>query len=47
MCDDGDGIRIPEDEQDVIDMMEEFRGRELTEQEKNLAIAQAKLVGEI
>ena len=36
-----------EDEQDLIDYMEERRGRELTEQERNLAIAQAKLVGEL
>lgn len=35
-------VRIPEDEQEVI----EIAGAE-TEQEKNVAIAQAKVIGEI
>lgn len=42
-----DGLDLPEDEDDVIARLEESRGRELTEQEKNLAIAQAKLIGDI
>jgi hypothetical protein len=36
-------IKIPEDEQAVIDML----GDDATEQEKNLAIAQAKLIGDL
>ena len=36
-------IRIPEDEQAVIDML----GDDATEEEKNLAIAQAKLIGDL
>jgi len=47
MSDDRDGLRIPEDEADLIEMMEEFYGRELTEHEKNRAITQARLVGEL
>jgi hypothetical protein len=35
-------VQIPEDEQEVIEMA----GAE-TEQEKNLAIAQAKLIGDL
>ena len=35
------------DEQDVIDYMEAWYGRELTEHEQNRAITQAKLVGEL
>lgn len=40
-------IDIPDDEQDVIEQMEEDKGEELTEQEKNLAIAQAELIGDL
>ena len=36
-------IRIPEDEQAVIDML----GDDATEEEKNVAIAQAKLIGDL
>jgi len=36
-------IRIPEDEQAVIDMLDD----DATEEEKNLAIAQAKLIGDL
>jgi hypothetical protein len=39
-------ISLPEDEQDLIDQLE-GEGRELSEQEKNLAIAQAKLIGDL
>lgn len=38
---------LPDDEADLIDRLEGERGCELTEQEKNLAIAQAKLIGDI
>jgi hypothetical protein len=37
-------IQIPEDEQAVIEMI---GGEEASEQQKNLAIAQAKLIGDI
>lgn len=40
-------IKIPEDEAEVIGMMEADKGEELTEQEKNLYIAQAKLIGDL
>lgn len=40
-------FKIPEDEAEVIEMMEADKGEKLTEQEKNLCIAQAKLIGEL
>lgn len=40
-------VSLPEDEEDLIAELEDERGRELSEQEKNLAIAQAKLIGDL
>lgn len=40
-------ISLPEDEQDLINQLEGESGRELSEQEKNLAVAQAKLIGDL
>lgn len=40
-------VRIPEDEEDVIAMVERMQENELTDHEKNLAIAQAELIGDI
>lgn len=40
-------ISLPEDEQDLIDRSEGDSGQELSEQEKNLAITQAKLIGDL
>lgn len=37
-------VEIPEDEQAVIDMI---GGEDVSEQKKNVAIAQAKLIGDI
>jgi hypothetical protein len=37
---------LPEDEQDLIYQLE-GEGRELSEQERNLAITQAKLIGDL
>jgi len=47
MTEDADEYRIPEDETDVVEQLEAERGRKLTEQERNLAIAQARLIGDI
>lgn len=47
MSDDEGEVQIPKDEQAVIDMLEGERGEKLSEQEQNLAIAQAKLIGDI
>jgi hypothetical protein len=41
MTEDTDDYHIPEDEEEVVERLEAERGRELTEQERNLAIAQA------
>lgn len=41
---DGPDVRIPEDEAELIEMI---GGEEMTEQEKNVAIAQAKLIGDL
>ena len=40
-------ISLPEDEQDLIDQLEGDSGQELSEQENNLAIAQARLIGDL
>jgi hypothetical protein len=40
-------ISLPEDEQDLIDKLEGDSSQELSEQEKNLAIAQATLIGDL
>lgn len=40
-------ISLPKDEQDLIDQLEGESGQELSDQEKNLAIAQAKLIGDL
>jgi len=45
MCDENPDVSLPEDEQDLIDKLEGDSGQELSEQEKNLAITQAKLIG--
>lgn len=47
MSDENPDVMIPEDEQAVIDFLEEELGGELTEQEENLAVAQAKLIGDL
>jgi Na+/H+ antiporter NhaB len=47
MSEERDGRDIPEDEQDVVATVEEDKGSKLSEQERNLAIAQAKLIGDI
>ena len=38
---------VPRDEAEVVERLEAERGRELTEQERNLAVAQARLIGDI
>jgi hypothetical protein len=38
------GVEIPEDEAELIEML---GGDELTEQEANLAVAQAELIGDL
>jgi hypothetical protein len=40
-------VNIPEDESDLLAELEDKRGRELTEQEANLAVAQARLIGDL
>lgn len=40
-------ISLPEDESDLLAELEDERGRELTEKEANLAVAQAKLLGDL
>lgn len=40
-------ISLPEDEDDLIAELEDKRGRELTEEETNLAVTQAKLIGDL
>jgi hypothetical protein len=40
-------VSLPEDEADLISELEDKRGRELTEQEANLAVAQAELIGDL
>ena len=40
-------VDLPEDEQDVVEMISDGDDSEPTEQEKNLAIAQAKLIGDL
>jgi hypothetical protein len=47
MSDENPEVSLPEDEQDLIDQLEGESGRELSEQEKNLAIAQARLIGDL
>lgn len=45
--DENPDVSIPEDEQDLIAELEDERGRELTEKEANLAVAQARLIGDL
>ena len=40
-------VELPEDEQDVVEMISDEDDSEPAEQEKNLAIAQAKLIGDL
>lgn len=40
-------VSLPDDETDLITQLEDERGRELTEEESNLAVAQAKLIGDL
>lgn len=40
-------IYVPENESDLLARLEEKRGEELTEKEANVAIAQAKLIGDL
>jgi hypothetical protein len=40
-------VEVPEDEQDVVEMISGEDDSEPTEQEKNLAIAQAELIGDL
>jgi hypothetical protein len=40
-------VSLPEDEDDLIAELEDERGRELTEKEANLAVAQARLIGDL
>lgn len=47
MSDDQSDIELPEDEQDVVDAISGEGEGEPTEQQKNLAIAQAKLIGDL
>jgi hypothetical protein len=47
MCDENSDVSLPEDEQDLIDQLEGESGQELSEQEKNLVIAQSKLIGDL
>lgn len=45
--DDSPEVSLPEDEADLLAELEDERGRELTEQEVNLAVAQARLIGDL
>jgi|GEM_PF-2948528 len=47
MCDKNPDVSLPEDEQDLIDQLEDERGREITEEEANLAVTQARLIGDL
>jgi hypothetical protein len=40
-------ISLPEDEEDLLAELEDERGRELSEQEANLAVVQARKIGDI
>jgi hypothetical protein len=40
-------VSLPEDEADLLAELEDERGRELTEKEANLAVAQARLIGDL
>ena len=40
-------VSLPEDEEDLIAELEDERGRELTEEEANLAVTQARLIGDL
>jgi hypothetical protein len=40
-------VSLPEDEEDLIAELEDECGRELTEEEANVAVAQARLIGDI
>ena len=40
-------VSLPEDESDLLAELEDERGRELSEQEANLAVAQARLIGDL
>lgn len=40
-------VELPEDAADLIAQLEAERGRDLTEQERNLAVAQANLIGDL
>ncbi len=47
MCNKNPDMRLPEKEQDVIEQVKEERDCELTEQKKSLAVAQARLIGDL
>jgi len=40
-------VSLPEDESDLIAELEDERGRELTEEEADLAVVQAQKIGDI
>ncbi|WP_161972904.1 hypothetical protein [Halostella pelagica] len=40
-------VSLPADEADLLAKLEDERGRELTEEETNLAVAQARLIGDL
>lgn len=40
-------IRIPEDEREALEIASGDSGDELSEKEKNLAVAQARLIGDL
>jgi hypothetical protein len=40
-------VRLPAEADALVALLEEVEGRELTEQERNLAITQAKLIGDL
>lgn len=40
-------VKIPEDEEDVVDMVAETHGREWAEEHRELVIAQAELIGDL
>jgi hypothetical protein len=42
-----DDYHIPKGEAEVVEQLEAEQGRELAEQERNLAVAQARPIGDI
>lgn len=40
-------VSLPEDDAGLIDELEDERGRKLTEKEANLAVVQARKIGDI